>query len=79
MQAPDRDATYKDVAKAAIEIVTADGHPDYATSIEKHFTVREVLGTSAFVGAPDLSHLGIPGDRRGCCGTMQHPQYQRLI
>jgi hypothetical protein len=75
-KAPANNAIYVDVAKAAIEIAKADGHPDYATFIEKHFTLREVLGSQAFAGHPDLSHLGIYPDRHGCCGTMQHPEYQ---
>jgi hypothetical protein len=75
-KAPDTNAIYADVAKAAIEIAKADGHPDYATFIEKHFTLREVLGPQAFAGHPDLSHLGIYPSRHGCCGTMQHPEYQ---
>lgn len=75
-QAPDDHATYADVAKAMMEIATADGHPDYATFIEKQFTLREVLGAQAFAGHPDLAHLGIYPNRRGCCGTMQHPEYQ---
>jgi hypothetical protein len=75
-QAPDDNATYADVAKAMVEIAKTDGHPDYVTFIEKHFTLREVLGHNAFVGHPDLSDLGIYPSRRGCCGTMQHPEYQ---
>ncbi len=75
-KAPANNAIYADVAKAAIEIATADGHPDYAIFIEKHFTLREVLGPQAFEGHPDLSHLGIYPSRHGCCGTMQHPEYQ---
>jgi hypothetical protein len=75
-KAPDTNAIYADVANAAIEIAKADGHPDYAIFIEKHFTLREVLGPQAFAGHPDLSHLGIYPSRHGCCGTMQHPEYQ---
>ena len=75
-KAPDNNATYVDVAKAMIDIVKADGHPDYVTFIEKHFTLRKVLGSQAFAGHPDLSHLGIYPSRHGCCGTMQHPEYQ---
>jgi hypothetical protein len=75
-KSPANNAIYADVAKAAISIAKADGHPDYATLIEKHFTLREVLGAQAFAGHPDLSHLGIYPSRHGCCGTMQHPQYQ---
>jgi hypothetical protein len=75
-QAPDHNATYADVAKAMVEIAKTDGHPDYVTFIEKHFTLREVLGQSAFAGHPNLSDLGIYPSRRGCCGTMQHPEYQ---
>jgi hypothetical protein len=75
-QAPDHNATYADVAQAMIAIAKTDGHPDYVTFIEKHFTLREVLGQNAFAGHPDLSHLGIYPSRRGCCGTMQHPEYQ---
>jgi hypothetical protein len=75
-KAPETNAIYADVAKAALEIATADGHRDYAAFIEKHFTLREVLGSQAFAGHPDLSHLGIYPSRHGCCGTMQHPEYQ---
>lgn len=75
-QSPDNDATYADVAKAMLTIAQADGHEDYVSFIEKHFTLREVLGTQAFAGPPDLSHLGIYTDRSRCCGTMQHPEYQ---
>lgn len=75
-KAPDDNATYADVAKAMMAIATADGHDDYATLIEKNFTVREVIGAQAFAGHPDLSHLGIYPSRHGCCGTMQHPEYQ---
>lgn len=75
-KAPDDNATYADVAKAMLNLVEADGHPDYATFIEKHFTLREVLGAQAFAGHPDLSHLGIYANRCSCCGTMQHPEYQ---
>ncbi|PSB04946.1 hypothetical protein [Merismopedia glauca] len=75
-KAPDNNAIYADVGKAMLALVKADGHPEYATFIEKHFTLREVLGSQAFAGHPDLSHLGIHPNRRGCCGTMQHPEYQ---
>ena len=75
-KAPDNNATYADVAKAMIDIALADGHPDYVTFIERHFTLREVLGSQAFAGHPDLSNLGIYPSRHGCCGTMQHPEYQ---
>jgi hypothetical protein len=75
-QAPDDNATYADVAKAMMAIAKTDGHPDYATLIEKQFVLREVLGQNAFAGHPDLSDLGIYPSRRGCCGTMQHPEYQ---
>jgi hypothetical protein len=76
MKLVDNNATYADVAKKMIDIAKTDGHPDYATFIEKHFTLREVLGPQAFAGHPDLSHLGIYANRYGCCGTMQHPEYQ---
>jgi len=75
-KAPDNNATYADVAKVMIDIAKAHGHPDYATFIEKHFTLREVLGPQAFAGHPNLSHLGIYPNRCGCCGTMQNPEYQ---
>lgn len=75
-KAPDNNAIYADVAKAMLDFVKDDGHPEYATFIEKHFTLREVLGSQAFAGHPDLSHLGIYPSRHSCCGTMQNPEYQ---
>ena len=75
-KAPANNATYADVANEMMAIAKADGHANYATFIEKHFTLREVLGAQAFAGHPDLAHLGIYPSRHGCCGTMQHPEYQ---
>lgn len=75
-KAPNNNAIYADVAKAMLDLVKDDGHPEYATFIEKHFTLREVLGSQAFAGHPDLSHLGIYPSRHSCCGTMQNPEYQ---
>jgi hypothetical protein len=65
-----------DVAKAMLEIAEADRQAECAKFIEKHFKFREVLGTKAFAGLPDLSSLGLYADRRGCCDTMQHPEYK---
>lgn len=76
--APDEDASFTDVGKKMIEIAKADGHENYAQFVEKHFTVREVLGVQAFAGV-DLSDLGIPANRCGCCGTMQRPEYLQFV
>jgi hypothetical protein len=76
--APDENASFADVGKKMIEIVKADGHENYAHFIEKHFTVREVLGVHTFAGV-DLSDLGIPANRCGCCGTMQRPEYLQFL
>ncbi|WP_181259328.1 hypothetical protein [Pseudoduganella armeniaca] len=80
--APDRNATYADVANAMLKLVQADGRPaDYAGFIRNRFTLREVVvdaGSTpeaelapAIVDAPDAVQ-----DRRACCGTMNHPEYR---
>ena len=81
IQSPDTNATFKDVAKAMIQIAEADvaegkGYQYCTQFVQKHFEFREVLGVNAFASLNDLSSLGLYADRRGCCGTMQHPQYK---
>lgn len=81
IKSPDADATFKDVAEAMIQIAEADlaegkGYENCAQFVRKHFEFREVLGANTFTGLKDLSSLGLYADRRGCCGTMQHPQYK---
>ncbi|OKH54609.1 hypothetical protein NIES2101_07325 [Calothrix sp. HK-06] len=76
IKAPDTNATFADVANAMIELAKADGREDCAKFVQKHFEFREVLGAKAFIAQFDLSNFGLYASRRGCCGTMQHPQYQ---
>lgn len=83
--APERRATFADVANQMLRLTGADGKPaDYAAFIRNQFTRREVLGSrpltagqeqtmmfEADIGdAPDARQ-----DRRACCGTMKHWQY----
>lgn len=76
IKAPDTNATFADVANGMIELANADGREDCAKFVQKHFEFREVLGAKAFMTQFDLSNFGLYASRRGCCGTMQHPQYQ---
>lgn len=76
IKAPDTNATFADVANAMIELANADGREDCAKFVQKHFEFRQVLGAKAFIAQFDLSNFGLYASRRGCCGTMQHPQYQ---
>ncbi|HBE36263.1 MAG TPA: hypothetical protein DD990_34475, partial [Cyanobacteria bacterium UBA11368] len=76
IQAPDTNATFADVANAMPEIAKADGEEDCVKFIQKHFEFRQVLGPNAIAGPKELSQFGLYADRRGCCGTMQHPQYK---
>ncbi|WEF30796.1 hypothetical protein [Pseudoduganella chitinolytica] len=81
--APDRNATYADVANAMLRLAQADGRPaDYLGFIRHRFTLREVVVSAAgeafaaalapaVVDAPDAMQ-----DRRACCGTMNHPEYR---
>ncbi|WUR14466.1 hypothetical protein E7V67_005005 [[Empedobacter] haloabium] len=79
--APERNATYADVANAMLKLAQADGRPaDYAGFIRNRFTLREVvLGAQdapAELAAAVVDAPGAVQDRRACCGTMNHPEYR---
>ena len=84
--APANGATFADVANQMLVIANADGKPvQYRNFIRNRFSVREVVVSAtpltADMGADARFAPGItdaPGavqNRRGCCGTMQHPEY----
>ncbi|WP_229217539.1 hypothetical protein [Massilia forsythiae] len=84
--APERAATYADVANEMLGLCARDGQPPaYATFIRDRFVQREVLELPAGLAAvhpPGLRLAALvtdpPGarqDRRACCGTMNLAEY----
>ena len=84
--APANAATFADVANQMLSIANADGKPvQYRNFIRNRFTVREVVVSATPLTAdmapdarfaPDVTDApGAVQNRRGCCGTMQHPEY----
>ncbi|MFA9215768.1 MAG: hypothetical protein ACEQSK_01560 [Sphingomonadaceae bacterium] len=84
--APDRAATYADVANQMLALCASDGQPaDYRNFIRDRFTVREVLlaasggATEHASGVALAAHISdapdARQDRRACCGTMNHFEY----
>jgi hypothetical protein len=84
--APAHAATFADVANAMLNIAAADGDPvQYRTFIRNRFTVREVIVSPVPLTEdhdPEHEHEaavldpeGAVQDRRGCCGTMNNPEY----
>lgn len=71
MDAPASEATFADVAGNMITIAEHDEQADCASFVRKHFAFRHVLQTEMV-----FRLLELPGNRCGCCGTMQHPEYQ---
>lgn len=71
MDAPASEATFADVAGNMITLAEEDNNADCASFVRKHFAFREVLQTELI-----FRLLELPGDRCGCCGTMQHPEYR---
>lgn len=87
--APDRAATFADVANRMLSIAAADGKPvEYRNFIRNRFTLREVLLSPVALDvdhqagialAPRVSDAaGVRQDRRACCGTMNHADYAEL-
>jgi hypothetical protein len=85
--APANAATYADVANQMLSIANADGKPvQYRNFIRNRFTVREVVVSATPLTmdmaadarfAPGITdEPGAVQNRRGCCGTMQHPEYR---
>lgn len=86
--APAANATFADIANQMLTIAHTDGKPvQYRNFIRNRFTVREVvvsptpLTADHKVGMKLLpafaEELGVAQDRRGCCGTMQLPEYNQ--
>jgi hypothetical protein len=84
--APARAATFADVANAMLRIAASDGDPvQYRNFIRNRFAVREViLSPVPLTDDHDPEHEheaavldpeGAVQDRRGCCGTMNNPEY----
>jgi hypothetical protein len=88
--APGANATFADVVNQMLLLAQADGKPvQYRNFIRNRFTLREVVVSptpltldmqagvqlAAFDGDhPSLAN-GAVGNRRGCCGTMRHEEY----
>jgi len=84
--APASAATFADVANRMLAGAAADGKPDeYRDFIRNRFTLREVIVSSAPRAAGGEPEAGFAPavvapedavqDRRGCCGTMTHSEY----
>src|SRR5262249_24734364 len=84
--APASAATFADVANQMLTIAAADRKPvQYRNFIRNRFTVREVIVSPTPLTADVSSNAKFapavtdaPGaiqNREGCCGTMQHPEY----
>lgn len=72
MSSPDANATFAQAANEMIRLAEKDGEDAVAQFIKKHFELREVL-----VPPPQVAAFAqLPGNRTGCCGTMQRPEYQ---
>jgi hypothetical protein len=84
--APASAATFADVANRMLNIALTDGKPvQYRNFIRNQFTRREVVVsptplTEDVAEGPELAPAwqdapGAVQDRRTCCGTMKHPEY----
>jgi hypothetical protein len=84
--APDANAKFADVVNQMLRISQEDGKPvDYANFIRNRFALREVVVSPVPLTDDQPQNLELqpmvddaPGarqDRRGCCGTMNHPEY----
>lgn len=86
LAAPNTRTTFADVVNQMLNISFADGKPvQYRNFIRNRFTVREVvvsttplnvdLAEGVFLVAAPHTPSEAPQSRRGCCGTMQLPEY----
>lgn len=84
--APAANATFADIANQMLTIAHADGKPvQYRNSIRNRFTLREVVVSPTPLTADHKAGVklapvfteeaGMAQDRRGCCGTMQLPEF----
>jgi hypothetical protein len=84
--APAANATFADIANQMLTIAHADGKPvQYRNSIRNRFTLREVVVSPIPLTADHKAGVtlapvfteeaGMAQDRRGCCGTMQLPEF----
>jgi hypothetical protein len=84
--APDKAATFADVANQMLQLAFADGKPvEYRNFIRNRFTLRQVLVAATPLSADHSAGLALeadvqdaPGtwqDRKGCCGTMNNGEY----
>lgn len=69
--APATNATFADVANEMIDVAQASPteFPNYDVFIDKHFSVRRVLGSSAVAGP--VAGASFAPSVNGCCGTMR--------
>jgi len=86
--APESGATYAHVVNQMLTIADQDGKPvEYRNFIRNRFVLREVIVSPTPLNVDHEQGLvlepyfvepeGAAQDRRGCCGTMQHSQYQQ--
>jgi len=84
--APDANAKFADVVNQMLRISQEDGKPvDYANFIRNRFALREVVVSPVPLTDDQPQNLELQPmvddapsarqDRRGCCGTMNHPEY----
>jgi hypothetical protein len=89
-KAPAAAATFAHVVNQMLTITVADGKPvEYRNSLRNRFSFREVVvATSPLtLDQPDELTLApaweddedATQDRHGCCGTMQHPEYDEDV
>ena len=87
--APASAATFVHVANQMLVIANADGKPvQYRNFIRNRFTVREVVVSPTPLTQDHTANLQLapkvqdaPGavqERRGCCGTMNNPEYNGI-
>ena len=84
--APAANATFADMANQMLTIAHAEGKPvQYRNFIRNRFTVREIVVSPTPLTADHKAgmklmpafteEIRMSQDRRGCCGTMQLPEY----
>ena len=89
-QAPAANATYADVVNKMLTITVADGKPvAYRNFLRNRFAFREVVVAPTPLSLSQTDDLTLPAaitddedvpqDRHGCCGTMQHSEYNEDI
>jgi hypothetical protein len=89
-KAPAAAATYADVVNQMLTITVADGKPaSYRNFLRNRFTFREVIVAPTPLALNQSDDLKFAAavkdrgdakqDRHGCCGTMQHPEYNADI